>query len=309
MDKELRKLIEDLKSMEMAHDRYQELEAISKQKEKRLAQLTARIELNLKKQDQLGKTSLLGLYQSLNKERKSKHLEKTKEKYFKLVLEYQDLQKAMALIDFERKVLFEKLNNYDQVVFELKENIKYKQAIPDRQELKELKQVLLELEFKVMLIKEMEEAIKDGMAVNREINKAIRFLENDTHKDYYSKGGEFEEILLVGASDIGKYQEIIVKVKHKLVKFEAELHDVYNHIFKNKEITTKIGESFLAEYKECLITDWVQKASLANSYNLMHSMKATVLGLTRTLRKDLKGHKKDLAQLEEVEEELMNKIK
>ncbi len=153
------------------------------------------------------------------------------------------------------------------------------------------------------MVKELEEAIDQGVILNNKFNKSIKFLKAKA-KDYYGIYKSKEAVYTSNVSNISKYQNQLVSIRHCLVKYELEVEDVYREISRVKEYS-----NVFVAYRANLRRDLHENDSLEDSYTFLKGFKSKVMMITKSLRSDLRKIRKELLQLEEEEQAAINKLK
>lgn len=300
MNKKLKDLIRNVKALEIARSHYLNLENEISRNENRLKVLQDELEGLLDEQEKLKSFTIYSLYKKLIHSHEHS-LEMVKEHYLHKSLEYNEVLKDIQLLEYELDVLSQKFVDEGIVLSEFKAHLRAELKSLTHGKLKEYAIVIDRIEKNVSITKEIEEAIEAGVVLNRRINSVISFLSNETHQFFYNKGGQIIDILNVPQSKVDKYQQLIIRTKHAMMRFEAEMSDVYQHIFNDSSKAYDLGSDLLKEYKTNLLTDFKLKSSLFNSTELVRNLKSNVMGLTQSLRKDLKSLKKELLLLEDKE--------
>jgi hypothetical protein len=248
----------------------------------------------------------LGFYKKLLGKHQAA-LEHHKQEYLDLVLEHNALSKSLDKTDFEIQILEEKSLNYENLVAELQLLLKEKEIQISSPQLKAYRAIIQQLDHKLGLIKEIEEAIAEGVILNKKFNAAIKYVVKKA-KEVYAQKGNMKEMLDFDVKQIDKYQNHMVKIQHSLIKFEAELNDVYAVLLQSNENNLSLEEHFMKTYRVNLIADIQNKYDLNNSHEFLKKHKAIMMNVTRTLRGDLRKLKKEVLKLEEEEAQILYNI-
>lgn len=227
-----------------------------------------------------------------------------KEHYLYKSLEYNELVKENELLEYELDVLSKKIRDEGIVLSEFKAKLRLELQSLGHGKLKEYAYTIEKIEKNVSISKEIEEAITEGVLLNKRINSVITFLSHEANQKYFSKNNQIIEILNIPRGKIDTYQKLIIKTRHALLKFEVEINDVYRQVFDEDNPSRTLGSDLLQEYKTSLMTDFKLQTSLFNSLELIRTLKSNVMGLTQSLRKDLKSLRQELQKLESKEMEL-----
>ncbi len=306
MRENLKNIVKEIRSIKLAKDHLAKLRTVRQQQKVRLSEIEKKISDNLTKIDRLSRTTLFSLYQKLFGEQEQL-LELYKKHYLDLMLEYNELNKSVEKLDFEIDVLSKRSNKYKEVIRELKAQLRIRERDIQVIKLRDYRRLIKKIDGKLGLIKELEEAIREGSNLNRKFNAAIRFVENKA-KELYNNMGDLDAMINHRVKKIDHYQDHLIAIQHSMIKFDAELSDVYREILKDKEFESKIGDQLMREYRINLVNDLDDNESLNNSHQFLKNQKSMIMSLTRTLRKDLKKLKKEVIELEQMEEEIIGEL-
>ena len=304
MRERIKELIKEIRGIKLAKDYLEEItEERAEQAERydfvkaELSRLSARIK-------KLSNPSLLSVVREIQK-RKQDKLDLYKQHHLNLALEYNELSKSLQKFDFEIDVLERKISQEASLIAEFKRLVRNEQAAMSAPRIREYKTFLDQLDYKLSLLKELEEAVDQGVRLNRRFNAAMKFIETKASSLYRTSKTE-HEINEFNIKGIDKYQEYMINIQHSMMKFEAEVNDVYDTMLSSPHEDRKIAEHFLAEYRMNLINDIHTRMDMNNSYMFLKYHKSVFQGFTRTLRKDMKTLRKEVEQLESTEVSILD---
>jgi len=217
-----------------------------------------------------------------------------------LSFDYNELKKAIKLIDFELDLIEKKAQSYE----DKKETsriaiLKIESGISDV-DLYRFREVATILEYKIGLANEMEEAIAQGVILNKKFNTGLKYIETliELSLDSKSKPYSYSNFRF---DRLEKYQTIIIRIEFELLKFKKEYNDVHEHFFGNDSQSESHLENFLKEMRHNLMTDIRGKKGLKNSLKILTSFKTTIMSIVRTLRSDVRKFHKEILDLEKRE--------
>ena len=300
LDDQIKKAIESIRSMRLADQHLQRLEKVLWDDSLRLSMLEKTIEQKIQKVDGMKSYSAETLFHKILG-RHEEQLEIIKEKYLELVLEYNERKKAMDVLQFEIDVLKDKVKNMEAAQQQLDQLlIKRERELRDN-EMREYITVLKKIDFKIGLIKEIEEAIKAGNKLVRQYRKAIKYLK-DKSESLKDLKMEMKNIIHFKVMNIDKIQDMAISIRQGLYKFEDEINDVYNQLMSSQIFKLDMAKNFSQEYREKLITDWQLDLNLYSAHQYLELSLTTIQGMLTSLKKDLKKLRRELKKLEKERE-------
>jgi hypothetical protein len=307
MNKEIVELIRNLKSAEIAEQYLSRLLHANEYNAKKKNYLEKLIKKKFKKIDSLTSISVKSLYYKLLKT-KTQQLEIEKQRYFEISLEYNEILKTIENNNYEIDVLGRKVESIDSLRKELRSKVSNLSPKWDNQSTKLFKKIIEQNKSNIALIKEFEEAIDLGVIVNKKLNKILKFIKDKAQSIY----NEFEDKSIINdfqVNQIDKYQDLMVSLKHSLLKFDLEIEEVYQIILNDKSYKNSKSSILIDDYKEHLVSDVFNTNTLGSSFLFIKSLKTQVMGLTKVLRSDLRKLKKQQIELENRELQILELIK
>lgn len=307
MNEGIKHIIEKLKALELADLHGKKLDDTLANLKDRNEELEVLISKGNKKIESLNKLSIKALYHILRGNKKNE-LTIQQQRYLDISLEYTHNQKMIAQTEYEKEVIARKSDSQTSLKEQLRAEVLGLTETIDDANITQLKRILEKSQSNIGLIKEMEEAIDQGVIVNRKMNGTIKFLKTKAQKlfDEFKDKSIFSE---VQTSGIEKYQDKIVSLKHALLKYEVEITDVYQLILKEKSYQSHDMSNLLDDYREHLIDDLFADKPLNKSYFFLKNLKEQILAVNRVLRSDLSKVRKEQKLLNEREHKLLSKLK
>ena len=304
MDQALKDQIKAFKGIQLAKNYLQELDVREQDYVKRKYELENLASDRLKLIDRLSGTSLLGGYMKLTGQQEEA-LETSRQYYFDLLMELDEITALLEKIDFDRTVLRSKVEGFPAAKAALKEAIQAREEELEAPRHKKLLDVLKSIDEKLGLIKEFEEAIFAGNEVNQKFGEAlacIKRISNSIYNDQLFK--DEDAVLDADIRGISEYQSFIINIRHSMLKFEAEVNDIYNYLFKDDRRKFGVGDNFLMEHRITLFADLKEQNSLLLCYDFLTNQRKVIKKFARTLRSDLTKLNNELQQAEQQETEL-----
>ena len=306
MENKVKTIIEQLRSIEISKVYLKELREKKREYQERITELQELTDNALIEIEQFDNNSFRSVLDKFLKGQKPS-LEVAKQYYLDIVLEYNELLKAVGEIDFEIEILKNKISSGDSAKNELKRLLKNERLESGISEVKELKQVNKRIDSLTGLIFEMTEAIDEGKTLNRKFNSAINFLKR-LAESIYTEVQDVDEMQSFEVFKLDRYQDHIIKIQHGMMKFEIEVNDIYKILMRDKSMEYSIGGNFLKDCRLNLIADVQSNKQLNNSYRFLESYKSLIMNYARTLRSDIKKVKLELKVLEDKENRILRQL-
>lgn len=306
MRQELKDIIQEIKSIQIANKQLNKLKLLRIEYLNDLELINESISKSSTFIDSLNKVSFYSIYTKLIRKRQAK-LTIHKSYFLKQSLNYNEVIKSIELVDFEIEVLSNKSKKLKDSKDRLKELVSNQNIKSGVKEINKLKKLFAKISKNLALIKEFEEAIQQGVVLNRIFNKTINHLKKEAHRIF--KKFKSDDILMTyDVRKIQKYQENLISLKHNLIKYEVEVQDVYKALLKTNDYDNSLVSSFIQEYRFNLLNDLTSTIELNSSFIYLKNFKSVIMSLTKNLRKDLKSLKRDLAKQEIQELKLIFEI-
>lgn len=281
---EIENLIKELKGIELAKSYYKDILFTLKELHQEKSEYEELLGESLKKVQQSESINYKSLFNKLVG-RHTKILEIQKQEYLRITLEFNEINKSINVLNYEKELIEDKIDRELELQTNLKTKLRNIHVVIKDENLNNFKKVYKAIEDQLRLLKEIEEAIR----VSQE---AIILIESA--EEYLTLGGRKEQ--LVGLSiemilddkdfDIIKLQELISKIKFKLQEFETEMGDLFGHLSLKTIETNKYSENFGKMFREIVLLDWQKNNSLLNSIEFLKNYKISMKENQRLLDKD-----------------------
>lgn len=306
MEREIKDIITELKRIHIAEKHLEKLYTLKEEYTHELAVLGTQIETELRKIESLDNISIVSLYHKLLGN-KDGVLEMLKKHYLQLSLRFNETSKALKNVVYEISILVSKIDKQNHLKEELKHKIQlFDNKLTDHN-LSSYKELVLRITSKLKLVKEIEEAIDQGMVVNKKFNITLSFIKKKAQA-IYDEVNDKNVMASYAISNLGRYQDLITSLRHSLVKLEIEMNDVYQEILNTKGNQNPLVSNFISEYRMNLLSDLMSTKTLNGSYVFLKNFKAIIMSTTRSLRNDLRNLKRELIDLEELEERILYEL-
>lgn len=283
--------------------------AVAKEK---LDFLGKRLEVENKEYEELTKLSIKSLFYTIlgNKE---EQIDKEKQEYLQAALHYNEFLKSVELLEYEQKVLKEKLNGAAQLDYQVKQLTEQRAHLLMKEDTEEGKHLLFlmeRIEKNQVLLRELKEAFSIAVAVLEKLNLMSVHLSKASGWGTWDLfgGGVISSALKYSSIDAAK--DLVPETENLLMSFEAELRDVYNLTGKDlKEVEFSLYLDSFTKFTDIffdnLISDWIVQRKISNTIHSLDSLRDKVLRIKMSLGREYKKLKPNLEELERQREELL----
>lgn len=262
--------------------------------------LVQKVDEESKDIEALKKTGVKSLFYKIlgNKEAQ---LEKERQEYLQANLEYDEAQKSLELLKYERNILESKVHqlpaaekNYEALLQERENEILQSDPV--------LKRTIENIDFQIdqrrKVIFEMQEAIQVGtdaiklldMVVGK-LNQAVSWGQWDAYGRRGRMPGHFKYRYIDQAKDLA------YKANISLRQFEQELRDIYGPKKFNLSVKFDAFASFTEVFFDNLITDWIVQQKIHNTLSGVRSVRDRVYRLVSSLQVDIPKRQQEMEAL------------
>lgn len=301
MELELKNLIKSIKSAQIAEALVKELKLKKKEQQLRLIELTRIIEKENREINLLTNFSIRYIFRRLSG-KINQNLELRNDFYLSISLQYNELIKSNNLIDYELDLLNYKVKKLPILTEQLKDYMIQKEGTLPSQHLNDYKIVIRKLEKLIKSANEIDEAIIEGVKVNKKFNKIINFLKNEENNIQISIYDNYK------MKKLDRYQSQLVEIQIALLKFKKEYNDVHKELFGEINYSNSLIQNFIDQLRTNLITDFNGRSGLKHSLQILQNFKSNIMTLTKTLRSDVRKIDKEIVELEKEEFLLLENI-
>ena len=232
---------------------------------------------------------------------KDKQLEKERQEYLQLALKYNELNKSLELIEYELDLLEKQLDRLDQVQGRYEKLIKKREIelLSDGSDAgRELLHISKEIDARIVLMKDIEEAIDAGniaLKLVKSFQKQLIKARDWGQWDMYgnTRGGGWMK-----HQAIDKARDYLHKVRHALIHFQNELNDVYADARIDADLRIERVDRFLDVFFDNLITDWIVQQKIKNAIENILNTKDQVYQALQRLKQEGPRVERELKALE-----------
>lgn len=268
---------------------------------KHLADLDKRLAVAYKEQDKLAKVleeeyenlddleklSLKSLFYKVLGS-KEEQMEKARQEYLQASLKFDEYKKSIELLEYEKKVLTEKLVKKKDLSGELEKLMKRREREIIRGNKKEGKTLLhiqQQIDHHQVMIREVREALQVGQEAYNVLEQVVGFLRTARNWGRWDMGQRGRGTAHMKHSNIDRARERAYLAQQLLHRFERELRDIYNNVEQlNLNIELDSFSRFMDVFFDNLISDWVIQQKIQNALSNVSAVKDRVLRMLEGLR-------------------------
>lgn len=282
MTEAIKKVLESKKSIEIAKNHLPQLERRLSTAYQRLHELAQQVEEEYRDIEKIEQLNVISLFKKVlgNKE---EQLEKERQDYLRAILLHKEQLKEVELLEFEQKILIEKISQEEKIEQELSNLILQQQQIAKYSNStlgRQIKHMELEAHQTFLTKREILEAIIAGTKalktveqISEYLQKAVEFCEWQT-----TQPGLAKALKQTGYTD--KARALAPFASQQLHLFVDELNDIHQKADTKPDIDSERFLHFTEYLFDDFISDWVVAGKVQNSY---YNTLASKDKLTRTL--------------------------
>jgi hypothetical protein len=274
MNTPFKKAAEAYKSLALAKKQLDRVQSRIQEAHQQLTKLDQMVDKEYKEYQELENANIRKLFNRVLG-KGDDQLEKEKQDYLEAVLNYNQKKKELELMEFEQKILNEKLANEKIINATFDRELKtYSEELIKSNS--KTGQLLLDTEKTIRTklgdLKEIDEALESGKAVLEQLARILQLLNKAGWwgAPEWKKGNP----LKVAANKIETIDmavKLIPIANHKLQKFLDELKDIYLDNESKLNYNQTAFSQFSHGFHDALIIDWVLKGKAKNAINTVSS--------------------------------------
>ena len=261
--------------------------------------------------EQLEKLSLKGIFHKMLGSKKEQ-LGKERQEYLQAALKRNEHKKSLELLEYEKKILVEKLAKLKDIpaqaeqLIKQRENDLMKSGTPVGSRLLTISKQIDQSRHMKREIAEALDAGKEAVIVLAEMESYLRNARNWGNWDMMGGRGM---TTYVKHTNIDKARVRLHKAQHLLNRFENELRDVYNPRQLNMSLNLDSFTRFIDIFFDNLISDWIVQQRIRNALSNVVAVKDRASRLIGTLEMDASELVIKNKQLEKEKKELVLNFK
>lgn len=271
MHKELVKSLEKVKSLELAQKHLEHVQQRLQVAVRELRALDKIVEKEHQQYEELEKAGLRKMFRNLLG-KDEERLQQEKQDYLEAVLKYNQQHKEVEILEFEQKVLREKLADAPNIRKEHQRKLDFygeQIARTDTPEGKLIRQTNQDLERRYRDLTEVNEAVKTGQEAERLTAKMLDHLKKS---GWWGENHQRQSVVKKVSkklAHIDKARKLLPTVNLLLHRFMADLSDVYDEPEKMFRFNASSFQHFSNSFYDSLITDYILRQRAENAIRMV----------------------------------------
>lgn len=297
LNDQLNQEIESLQALLLAEHYLVTVKKKLNQKAAIIASLEQNIEKEYKDVERLEQKSLATIFKNILGDQQQQ-LEIERQEYLDAVLSYKDATRSMELLEFEVKVLEEKVLSIPNKRERIAALIEQREKKIEKSDIRYKSKYLLLSQQIDGYFRQRSEVSDAKIAGAKSKRSALHVLE---HLKKAAAALEWGHEIAVNQSktNVDAAVEHFYKLKIELLKFEEELDDVYTHEKFNLYRNLRQFNGFVDTYTNFLINDWVIRGKISNMISMMESLFDEIIRLMSSLERKQQKIEQSIEEAEE----------
>lgn len=286
IEEKLEQTIELFRSLELAQQHLENTQTRINSLHAKLTQLDKIVDREYKDVEKLEKLSLEGLFRKVlgNKE---EQIEKERQEYLTAVLNYNECKKSLELLDYERKILKDKLKDFHKTKSLLHSLIRKREQSLSKEN-PEASALLTPLNEQndLLIIR------KKGLIEAQNIGKKIKLIMDDLIQELnkISTWGFHnlarEDIRRKSSNPVKRIRQKIYVINQLLSQFEDELSNIYKKQDIYISSSIKTFQNFSSSFYDNMISDWILLMRIHDTSNLVKQVQNKIIRIYQSLEKE-----------------------
>lgn len=309
-ENKLNQLMEHLRSAQLAEQHLQHLSNRAEIERKRLLKLEKQLDKEYLDYVRLKRLSVRGLFQNILRD-KQKQLEIEHQEYLHATLQYNECLKSLDLIEFEQKVLLEKVAGLEDLRKQVESLLLQRDSALSKQ-YPQLHRALITIdksnEDLLLLKREIHDAAIVTAKAHQIITEMIQLIQEEINDDLnwgdFSNRGllqkEFQE-----RKRMDRVVDLSFSLKSHIKKLQMELDDIYRlksiPRFNRFDDLDTLNEIFY----DRLVSDWILSKELSSTFKYLRNADDSLKRIASTLDNLLKQSDHQIKYLEEKRRRLL----
>jgi hypothetical protein len=301
LGQKLQKKAEELQSIQLAQNHFDRLSLRLSEEYRRLEEMNYLLEKKYQDIRSLENLSLRSLFRKVLGDQEEQ-LEMERQEYLQFVLKYKDLKKSIDLLEFELKILKEKVPRYQSVKKEFEYLFRLREAevvLKDAERKNRIAQCNNRLDDRYQRNREVYEARIIGNKAIAVAKRIIDLLEDASALRNWSSARQIYDY----DTEKGLIDQAVdhhYELKIKLQELEDHLRDVYKK--QNLQLMLELDrfQNFSQAYFNNLIIDWIVQNRIHNTLAMMNSLCDDLVRIVYSLDRE---EAKILEQIKQISEE------
>lgn len=239
---------------------------------------------------------------------KEEQTEKARQDYLDAALKYQEAKKEVDLLEFEKNLLKDKLEQRVGIEHKIKTLMQKRELELKRSDPKvasKLRAIGAEQENLQRVKVDIREALDAAEKAMANLQRMIMELKKASDWGQWDMYGGATNASYNKHSHIDRARELSLTVKHNLIRFEEELSDVYETGKMELQFQLEPFNRFTDVFFDNLISDWIIQQKINNALNNVVSIHDKVKRYYGSLKTDFPRVDQELDALEEERKQLI----
>jgi len=273
----------------------------------KIKQLDGQLDKELKDIDELDRIGVKSLfYKTLGS--KEEQLEKERQEYLDLSLQYNEYKKEVELMEYERELLSKKLNSIGELekqISSLKERRKKEILADSNNPLKnEFEELVHQLDVNIALQTEINEAIQEGEKSLEVLSKIFSFLRQAEDWGRWDMYGDNRRAKYAKQQSVQRALRLLPSGQHQLNIFMRELKDLGENNIVIKLDTVHFNK-FRDFFFDNLISDWIIQQRIRSTLSNVESTHSHVKRILLSLVQEQNTINKKMNTLSERQDQII----
>lgn len=272
-----------------------------------LDRLAKQLEKEFKDIEKLEKLSLKGLFHKVLGS-KEEQIEKERQEYLQVSLKYDEAKKSVELLEYEQKILNNKVVNIDL----LRKNV---EALVEAREAELIKTkttrgseilvILQQIDQLVAQVGNLKHVKKNAQQALSMLDKMLSHLHKARDWGHWDMSGRKRDAAYFKHSSIDKAKELSYRVKHLLVRFKEDLRTIYGPNGVDFSIHFSSFNRFTDVFFDNLISDWIIQQKIQHALSNVANVRDRVMRILQSLDADIDEGKSTVATLKKERRKLV----
>lgn len=306
--KQLNKTLKSYQSFRKVESRLIELQKLIDDENKKLTITIKQIEKEQGDIKKLEKMSLTSIFHKVLGS-KEEQLEKERQEYLQVSLQYDESIKSIKLLEYEQGVLEkkrEKLVGMEKLLEDLIKKRQEEIKVENPKATQRIYSLMEQSDEYQRMIFEMGEAIDVGTQAMKILDKMIAALNQaKTWGQWDMAGRRRSQAGYMKRNQIDRARDLAYKAKYVLQQFEKELRDVYTQQDFQLNLKFDSFNGFTDIFFDNLITDWLVQQKIHNTLSSVLSVRDKVIRLTKSLENEIPKLEDAIYKLDEDKQQII----
>ncbi len=301
LQKQIKKTMEQVRQRERVRKHLFDLEKRLTHAYKEQDKLAAVLEKEYEDVERLEKLSLKSMFHKILGS-KEEQMDQERQDYLQASLKYDEHKKTIDLLEYEQKVLNEKLVKQKDLEADLAKMLQRRErelVRGDSKSGRKLLKIQKKMEQHQMMLVEVKEAIHVGQEALEVLDKMVLFLRKARNWGHWGKRRQNRGMAFHKHSNIDRAREQAIYAQQLLHRFDVELRDVYQNVerFQLHLQLDSFGR-FIDVFFDNLISDWIVQQKIQHALSNVRAVRDRLLRMLEGLRNEEVHGKTEVKRLQ-----------